>query len=107
MMGTINHPRDMLFVYANYSGFYEKPGFYFESLYFRESYRKLEMGRLLFRIVASIAANNGFVSVERIVAVWNKKSYDFYIDMGVAIFDEFRYGKLHGENLQKYADKEK
>ncbi|KAM3322807.1 Tyramine N-feruloyltransferase 10/30 [Capsicum chinense] len=94
------------FFYANYSCFYDKPGFYFESLYFRESYRKLGMGRLLFGTVASIAANNGFVSVEGIVAVWNKKSYDFYIDMGVEIFDEFRYGKLHGENLQKYADKE-
>ncbi|CAN4076531.1 unnamed protein product [Withania somnifera] len=95
------------FFYANYSCFYDKPGFYFESLYFRESYRKLGMGRLLFGTVASIAANNGFVSVEGIVAVWNKKSYDFYVDMGVEIFDEFRYGKLHGENLQKYAEKEK
>ncbi|MCD7470523.1 Diamine acetyltransferase 1 [Datura stramonium] len=78
------------FFYANYSGFYDKPGVYFESLYFRESYRKLGMGRLLFGTVASIAANNGFASVEGIVAVWNKKSYDFYIDMGVEIFDEFR-----------------
>uniref|UniRef100_M1B6L2 N-hydroxycinnamoyl-CoA:tyramine N-hydroxycinnamoyl transferase THT7-1 n=1 Tax=Solanum tuberosum TaxID=4113 RepID=M1B6L2_SOLTU len=92
------------FFYANYSCFYDKPGFYFESLYFRESYRKLGMGKLLFGTVASIAANNGFVSVEGIIAVWNKKSYDFYINMGVEIFDEFRYGKLHGENLQKYAD---
>ncbi|KAH0645420.1 hypothetical protein KY284_033304 [Solanum tuberosum] len=92
------------FFYANYSCFYDKPGFYFESLYFRESYRKLGMGSLLFGTVASIAANNGFVSVEGIVAVWNKKSYDFYINMGVEIFDEFRYGKLHGENLQKYVD---
>ncbi|XP_027774834.1 tyramine N-feruloyltransferase 4/11-like [Solanum pennellii] len=91
------------FFYANYSCFYDKPGFYFESLYFRESYRKLGMGSLLFGTVASIAANNGFVSVEGIIAVWNKKSYDFYINMGVEIFDEFRYGKLHGENLQKYA----
>ncbi|XP_009624134.1 tyramine N-feruloyltransferase 4/11-like [Nicotiana tomentosiformis] len=95
------------FFYANYSCFYDKPGFYFESLYFRESYRKLGMGRLLFGTVACIAANNGFVSVEGIVAVWNKKSYDFYIEMGVEIFDEFRYGKLHGDALQKYADKEK
>ncbi|XP_009763598.1 tyramine N-feruloyltransferase 4/11-like [Nicotiana sylvestris] len=95
------------FFYANYSCFYDKPGFYFESLYFRESYRKLGMGKLLFGTVASIAANNGFVSVEGIVAVWNKKSYDFYIEMGVEIFDEFRYGKLHGDALQKYADKEK
>ncbi|KAJ8526590.1 hypothetical protein K7X08_029067 [Anisodus acutangulus] len=72
-----------------------------------ESYRKLGMGKLLFGTVSSIAANNGFVSVDGIVAVWNKKSYDFYIDNGVEIFDEFRYGKLHGENLKKYADKEK
>ncbi|XP_055819367.1 tyramine N-feruloyltransferase 4/11-like [Solanum dulcamara] len=91
------------FFYANYSCFNDKPGFYFDSLYFRESYRKLGMGKLLFGTVVSIAANNGFVSVEGIVAVWNKKSYDFYINMGVEIFDELRYGKLHGENLQKYA----
>ncbi|KAK4374118.1 hypothetical protein RND71_004795 [Anisodus tanguticus] len=95
------------FFYANYSCFYDKAGIYFESLYFRESYRKLGMGRLLFGTVASIAANNGFSSVEGIVAVWNKKSYDFYVDMGVEIFDEFRYGKLVGDALQKYADKEK
>ena len=91
------------FFYANYSCFNDKPGFYFESLYFRESYRKLGMGKLLFGTVSSIAADNGFVSVDGIIAVWNKKSYDFYINMGVEIFDEFRYGKLHGENLQKYA----
>ncbi|XP_060208066.1 tyramine N-feruloyltransferase 4/11-like [Lycium barbarum] len=95
------------FFYVNYSCFYDKPGFRFEDLYFRESYRKLGMGRLLFGTVVSIAANNGFVSVEGIVAVWNKKSYDFYIDMGVEIFDEFRCGRLYGEALQKYADKEK
>ncbi|KAK6782669.1 hypothetical protein RDI58_020465 [Solanum bulbocastanum] len=92
------------FFYANYSCFNDKPGFYFESLYFRESYRKLGMGKLLFGTVSSIAADNGFVSVDGIIAVWNKKSYDFYINMGVEVFDEFRYGKLHGENLQKYAD---
>lgn len=91
------------FFHANYSCFNDKPGIYFESLYFRESYRKLGMGRLLFGTVASIAANNGFVSVEGIVAVWNKKSYDFYVDMGVEIFEEFRYGKLVGDALQKYA----
>ncbi|KAF3621052.1 Tyramine N-feruloyltransferase 10/30 [Capsicum annuum] len=95
------------FFYANYSCFYDKAGIYFESLYFRESYRKLGMGSLLFGTVASIAANNGFSSVEGIVAVWNKKSYDFYVNMGVEIFDEFRYGKLVGDALQKYADKEK
>ncbi|CAN4075349.1 unnamed protein product [Withania somnifera] len=95
------------FFYSNYSCFNDKAGIYFESLYFRESYRKLGMGRLLFGTVASIAANNGFSSVEGIVAVWNKKSYDFYVDMGVEIFDEFRYGKLVGDALQKYADKEK
>ncbi|OIS97695.1 PREDICTED: tyramine N-feruloyltransferase 4/11 [Nicotiana attenuata] len=95
------------FFYANYSCFYDKAGIYFESLYFRESYRKLGMGSLLFGTVASIAANNGFASVEGIVAVWNKKSYDFYVNMGVEIFDEFRYGKLVGDALQKYADKEK
>ncbi|XP_055821913.1 tyramine N-feruloyltransferase 10/30-like [Solanum dulcamara] len=92
------------FFYANYSCFYDKAGIYFESLYFRESYRKLGMGKLLFGTVASIAANNGFSSVEGIVAVWNKKSYDFYVDMGVEIFDEFRYGKLVGDALKKYAD---
>lgn len=92
------------FFYANYSCFYDKAGIYFESLYFRESYRKLGMGRLLFGTVASIAANNGFSSVEGIVAVWNKKSYDFYVDMGVEIFEEFRYGKMVGDALQKYAD---
>ncbi|XP_059291485.1 tyramine N-feruloyltransferase 4/11-like [Lycium ferocissimum] len=95
------------FFYANYSCFYDKPGFFFESLYFRESYRKLGLGRLLFRTVASIAANNGFVSVEGITAVWNKKPYDFQINMGVEMLDEFRYGKLHGDALQQYADKEK
>ncbi|MCD7464056.1 Diamine acetyltransferase 1 [Datura stramonium] len=78
------------FFFANYSCFYDKAGIYFESLYFRESYRKLGMGRLLFGTVASIAADNGFSSVEGIVAVWNKKSYDFYVDMGVEIFEEFR-----------------
>ncbi|MCD7470130.1 Diamine acetyltransferase 1 [Datura stramonium] len=38
--------------------------------------------------------------------IFGIRSHDF-TDMGVEIFDEFRYGKLHGENLQKYADKEK
>ncbi|CAN4076533.1 unnamed protein product [Withania somnifera] len=93
------------YFYANYSSLYDKPGFYFESLYFRESYRKLGMGRLLFGTVASIAANNGFASVDGIIAVWNNKSYEFYLDMGVEVFDEFRYGKLHAQNLQNYAHK--
>ncbi|XP_004245285.1 tyramine N-feruloyltransferase 4/11-like [Solanum lycopersicum] len=93
------------FFYANYSCFNDKPGLYLESLYLRESYRNLGMGKLLFGTVASIAANNGFVSVEEIVAVWNKKAYDLYINMGLEIFDEFRYGKLHGENIKMYADK--
>ncbi|MCD7460813.1 Diamine acetyltransferase 1 [Datura stramonium] len=92
------------FFYANYS-ITTNLGSILRAFTSGESYRKLGMGRLLFGTVASIAANNGFASVEGIVAVWNKKSYDFYIDMGVEIFDEFRYGKLHGENLQKYADK--
>ncbi|KAM3378740.1 tyramine N-feruloyltransferase 4/11-like [Capsicum galapagoense] len=96
------------YFFASYSLFgNDKPGIHFDSLYFRESYRKLGMGKLLFGTVASIAANNGFAAVEGIVAVWNKKSYDFYVSMGVEIHDDFRFGKLDGENLQKYADKEK
>lgn len=94
------------FFFPNYSCFYDRPGIFFESLYFRASYRKLGFGRLLFSTVAANAATKGFSSVEGIVAVWNKKSYDFYVDMGVEIMEEFRYGKLHGEALQAYAKKE-
>ncbi|RAL47889.1 hypothetical protein DM860_011474 [Cuscuta australis] len=93
------------FFFPNYSCFYDRPGIFFESLYFRESYRKLGFGRLLFSAVATNAATKGFSSVEGIVAVWNKKSYDFYVGMGVEIMDEFRYGKLTGEALQAYAIK--
>ncbi|XP_019176563.1 PREDICTED: tyramine N-feruloyltransferase 4/11-like [Ipomoea nil] len=93
------------FFFPNYSCFYDKPGIFFESLYFRASYRKLGMGRLMFSTVAANAADKGFSSVEGIVAVWNKKSYDFYVDMGVEIMDEFRYGKLTGDALQAYAKK--
>ncbi|CAH9074329.1 unnamed protein product [Cuscuta epithymum] len=91
------------FFFPNYSCFYDRPGIFFESLYFRASYRKLGFGRLLFSTVATNAATKGFSSVEGIVAVWNKKSYDFYVGMGVEIMDEFRYGKLTGDALQAYA----
>ncbi|KAG9160246.1 hypothetical protein Leryth_023799 [Lithospermum erythrorhizon] len=88
--------------FPNYSGFFEKPGFYMDNLHVRECYRGKGLGKMMFSAVASEAAKRGFSMFDWNVTSWNTKTIGFYVKLGAQEIKDFRVYRLSGQALKSY-----
>ena len=88
--------------FPNYGVFLGKPGFYIESLYTRECYRKKGFGKMLLSAVAAQAVKMGYGKLDWCVLGWNANAFGFYKKMGAQVFEELKMCRLTSDALQAY-----
>ncbi|XP_010509078.1 PREDICTED: L-ornithine N5-acetyltransferase NATA1 [Camelina sativa] len=85
--------------FPNYPSFLAKQCFYIEDIFVREPYRRKGFGKMLLTAVAKQAVKLGMGRVEWIVIDWNVNAINFYEQMGVIVFKEWRLCRLTGDAL--------
>ena len=84
-----------------YSSFLALPTLYIEDIFVLPEYRRLGVGKALFRHLAKVALENNCGRLEFQVLDWNKSAVDFYEKLGAKHLKEWLPFRFTKEDLEK------
>ena len=93
-------PAGFALFFPTFSTFECAPSLYLEDLFVRPAFRRLGIGKGLFKHLAALAVARGCRRMEWAVLDWNRLAIDFYQDLGARPMDEWTVFRLDGEALE-------
>lgn len=92
--------------FYNYSTFLCKHGIYIEDIYIREKYRGHGFGKKVFQYICKKAIEEECGRVEWWCLDWNKKSIDFYLNIGAEAMSDWTVYRLTKKEIEKIANRD-
>jgi GNAT superfamily N-acetyltransferase len=89
--------------FENFSTFLCRRGLYLEDIYVRPDYRRLGIGRALFRELAGEAVRRGCGRMEWTVLDWNRQAIAVYQSIGGDVLPDWRLVRLDRDAISKLA----
>jgi GNAT superfamily N-acetyltransferase len=90
--------------FYNFSTFVGRPGIYIEDVYIRPPFRRLGLGRAIFKYLAQKAVEERCGRMEWSVLDWNEPAIRFYASLGAVPMDEWTIQRLTGDALRTFAE---
>lgn len=90
----------MLYFYT-YSTFLGRANLYLEDIYIDELYRHQGYGKLMFKTLAQIAVEKGCHRIDWVCLDWNKKSIEFYENLGAKPLSDWITFRLEKNEIEK------
>lgn len=87
--------------FYNYSTFLCKHGIYIEDIYVKEKYRRRGFGKKVFQYLCQKAVEKDCGRVEWWCLDWNRKSIDFYLNLGAEAMIDWTVYRLNREEIEK------
>jgi GNAT superfamily N-acetyltransferase len=89
--------------FYNFSTFVGRPGIYIEDIYIRPEFRRLGLGRAVFKYLAHKAVEERCGRMEWSVLDWNEPALRFYAGLGAVPMDGWTAQRLTGDALRRFA----
>jgi GNAT superfamily N-acetyltransferase len=90
--------------FFNFSTFLGKPGLYLEDLFVSPEHRGVGVGKLLFKELGKVAAENDCGRMEWMVLDWNEPAQGFYRRIGANPVDGWHVWRMTGSAIGELAD---
>jgi GNAT superfamily N-acetyltransferase len=101
-----DEPAGFAVYFHTYSTFLARRSMYLEDLYVSPEYRRLGLGTLLLRRVATIAVERGCGRFEWAALDWNTDAHRFYKGLGAEMLPDWRLFRIQGDALRRLAEDE-
>ena len=99
-----DEPAGYCIYFYNFSTFWGRPGIYVEDIYVKPKFRRLGLGRAVFRKLGRLAAEKNCARLEFAVLDWNEPALEFYKSMGAEPLTEWVVHRFEGESLKGLAE---
>jgi GNAT superfamily N-acetyltransferase len=97
-------PAGFALYFYNFSTFLGRPGLYIEDVFIRSEFRRLGLGKAVFRYLARKAVAENCGRMEWWVLDWNEPAIRFYRGLGAVPMDEWTVQRLTGDALLAVAE---
>jgi GNAT superfamily N-acetyltransferase len=97
-------PAGFALYFYNFSTFLGRPGLYLEDLFIRPEFRRLGLGRAVFKYLAQKAVAESCGRMEWWVLDWNEPALRFYKSLGAEPMSDWTVQRLTGDALRKVAE---
>lgn len=97
-------PAGFALYFYNFSTFLGRPGLYIEDVFIRPEFRRLGLGKAVFRYLARKAVEENCGRLEWWVLDWNEPAIRFYRGLGAEPMDGWTVQRLTGEALRAVAE---
>ena len=100
-IGELNgDPAGFVLFFYNFSSFLGKGGLYLEDIFVFPEFRRLGLGKAMFRHLAQEAVYRGCGRMEWVCLDWNQPSIDFYVSHGARAMDEWTLFRMTEKELR-------
>ncbi len=89
--------------FLNFSTFRGRHGIYLEDLFVRPEFRGRGLGKALLKQLARRCVDEGWARFEWAVLDWNAPAIAFYKSIGAQVKDEWKFCRLSGDALSRFA----
>ena len=96
-----DQPAGYCIYFYNFSTFWGRPGIYVEDIYVKPGFRRLGLGRAVFRMLGRRAREEGCARLEFAVLDWNEPALRFYESLGAETMPQWLVHRFEGESLKK------
>ncbi len=101
---SYDEPAGFAVYFHTYSTFLARQSMYLEDLYVSPEYRRLGLGTLLLRRVATIAVERGCGRFQWAALDWNTDAHRFYKGLGAEMLPDWRLFRIQGNALRRLAE---
>lgn len=95
-----NTPAAVLYYYVIAPSLMGERGYYLDSMFIEEEYRRNGIGRMMIKHLAQKAVDNGYKRLEWTCFDWNKSAMDLYKKIGASTMDSIIIHRVPPEEIK-------